>query len=150
MLSLKSNPILKGANLIYNKLIISTSGRNFIDITDRIQGIVSHSGINTGLCHIFIQHTSASLILSENFDPDVLSDLETFMEQLVQDGHPAYRHRSEGVDDMAAHIRSVITQTQLAIPIVEHSLALGTWQGIYLWEHRLAPHQRNLIVMATG
>ncbi len=112
--------------------------------------MVKRSGVRHGLCHLFIRHTSASLIVCENADPAVRHDLETFMAKLSPDGDPTFTHRQEGEDDMAAHIRSVITQTEMSVPVVDGLLALGTWQGIYLWEHRTAPHQRQVIVTVHG
>ena len=129
---------------------IETSGRGTYDITRQVQYIVGEAGITTGLCHLFIRHTSASLILCENADPDVRRDLETFMLRVVPDGDPDYLHVSEGPDDMPAHVRSVLTQTDLNIPVRSGRCALGTWQGIYLWEHRRAPHRRTVIVTVSG
>ena len=117
-----------------------------MSITDRIARFVASSGVQTGLCHLFIRHTSASLVIQENADPDVLIDLDMWMSRTVPDGDPSYRHQAEGPDDMAAHIRSMITATHLTIPISSGALALGTWQGIYLFEHRTRPHQRKLVV----
>jgi secondary thiamine-phosphate synthase enzyme len=126
---------------------VSTSGRGTYEVTDRIRAAVAEaSGVSTGLCHVFNTHTSASLILCENADPDVRRDLETFMADLAPDGDPRFVHRAEGSDDMPAHVRSVLTQSALTIPIRGGRLALGTWQGIYLWEHRLRPHERRLLV----
>ena len=125
---------------------IKTNGRGTLNISDQIQGIVRSSGIKTGLCHIFVHHTSASLMLCENADPDVRTDLETFMSQLVPDGDPMFIHTMEGPDDMPAHVRTVLTQTGLNIPITDGHCTLGTWQGIYLWEHRTAPHRRSVTV----
>ena len=129
---------------------IETSGRGTYDITRQVQDNVGEAGITTGLCHLFIRHTSASLILCENADPDVRRDLETFMLRVVPDGDPDYLHVSEGPDDMPAHVRSVLTQTDLNIPVRSGRCALGTWQGIYLWEHRRAPHRRTVIVTVNG
>jgi secondary thiamine-phosphate synthase enzyme len=125
---------------------IQTQGRSTIDITHEIEKIVARSSIDVGLCNIFIQHTSASLILCENADPDVRVDLERFMQQIVKDGDPMFRHTAEGPDDMPAHIRSVLTSSSLTIPIANGRCLLGTWQGIYLWEHRLSAHVRKIIV----
>lgn len=104
------------------------------------------SNVNSGLCHVFIRHTSASLLITENADPDVRHDLERFMSRLAPDGDPAWIHSMEGPDDMPAHIRSVLTCSELTIPIREHRLALGTWQGAYLWEHRTRAHRRRIDV----
>ncbi len=129
---------------------IQTRGRAIINITREIEQLVGKSGINTGLCNIFVAHTSASLIITENADSNVHEDLENFISGLVQDGDPAYLHDQEGPDDMSAHIRSILTQSEISLPICNASLTLGTWQGIYLWEHRTSPHKRNLIVTLHG
>ncbi len=112
--------------------------------------MIRDSGVQQGLCHLFIQHTSASLIISENADPAVHVDLETFMSKLSPDGDPMFTHRAEGNDDMPAHIRSVLTQTELNVPVSNGGSGLGVWQGIYLWEHRTSPHQRQIIVAIHG
>jgi secondary thiamine-phosphate synthase enzyme len=124
-------------------LTIQTPGRKLIDVTAEVARFVEQSGLDSGLCHVFIQHTSASLMINENADPD---DLETFFSELVPDGDPRYIHTAEGPDDMSAHVRGALTQTSLSIPIVNGRLGLGTWQGIFLWEHRHRPHQRRLVV----
>jgi secondary thiamine-phosphate synthase enzyme len=129
---------------------ISTRGRGTYDLSQQIQQAVSASGINTGLCHVFIRHTSASLMICENADPAVMRDLETFMAHLVPDGDPMFTHTAEGPDDMPAHVRSVLTQTDLNVPVSEGRCALGTWQGIYLWEHRIAPHDRKVLLTISG
>jgi len=132
---------------MYQEIItISTPGRGAQDITEEIQDVVSHSDISTGLCHVFIQHTSASLIVCENAAPEVLLDLEFFMSRIVPDGDPAYRHSDEGPDDMPAHIRTILTHTALTLPVTNSDCALGIWQGIFLWEHRHRPHTRNIII----
>ena len=127
-------------------LAFRTPGRGTLDITGEISAVVRDSGIKTGLCSLFLQHTSASLILCENAAPAVRGDLETILARIAPDGDPDYRHDDEGPDDMAAHARSVLTTNSLQIPVAEGRLALGTWQGVYLWEHRLAPHSRRLVV----
>ena len=129
---------------------IQTQGRATINITPKIEQIIDKSGMNTGLCHIFVQHTSASLIITENADSNVRKDLENFIAKLVQDGDPAYLHDAEGPDDMSAHIRSILTQSEVSIPVSGGNLATGTWQGIFLWEHRTHPHQRKLTVTLSG
>jgi secondary thiamine-phosphate synthase enzyme len=135
--------------MIFQKsLTIATLGRGTRDITSAVQSIVGESGIDQGLCQIFIHHTSASLMLCENADPDVRVDLETFMARIAPDNDPDFIHVAEGPDDMPAHIRSVITQTGLTIPVVNGQIDLGTWQGIYLWEHRVRPHQRRITLSA--
>lgn len=121
-------------------------GRGLHDITSEVREVVSSSGVLTGLCHVFVQHTSASLTIQENADPDVLVDLEGWFARAVPDGDPRYRHRDEGPDDMSAHIRSALTQTSLWVPIASGRLALGTWQGLYLYEHRTQPHRRRLVL----
>ena len=136
--------------MFQEELVIETRGRGSVDITAQVAAAVEASDIDDGLCHLFIRHTSASLMVNENADPAVLSDLETFMRDLVPDGDPRFRHTAEGPDDMPAHIRSVLTQTDLSIPVRGGRLALGTWQGIYLWEHRLTPHSRIVFVSVQG
>ena len=125
---------------------IQSQGRGTIAINAEIDQLIGKSGIDTGLCHIFIHHTSASLIITENADSDVRRDLENYFSKIVVDGDPAYFHDQEGPDDMSAHIRSILTQTEISIPISAGRLAMGTWQGIYLWEHRTSPHRRRLTV----
>ncbi len=127
-------------------LSIRTHGRGTIDVTSEVEQLVSQSNIKDGLCNLFIQHTSASLILCENADPDVRVDLENFMQQIVKDGDSLFRHTAEGPDDMPAHIRNVLTSSSLTIPIANGRCLLGTWQGVYLWEHRLNTHVRKIIV----
>jgi secondary thiamine-phosphate synthase enzyme len=129
---------------------ITTQGRGSYDITETVRNIVRDAQIRSGLCHVFVHHTSASLILCENADPTVRRDLEAFMGRLVPDGDPLYLHADEGPDDMPAHVRTVLTQTGLNIPVSAGRLALGTWQGIYLWEHRTAPHRRTITVTVQG
>lgn len=129
---------------------ISTSGRGLRDITDQVAGVVRDSGIQCGVAHIFVQHTSCSLTITENADPDVLRDLGAVMARLAPDGDPAYRHDAEGPDDMAAHARSVLSGSALTVPVGAGRLLLGTWQGIYLWEHRTAAHQRRVVVTVLG
>ena len=119
-------------------------------MTGDIQSRVRISKIRTGLCHLFVHHTSASLILCENADPDVRSDLDRFMARLVPDGDPLFEHRAEGPDDMAAHIRTILTDSGLTLPVSSGRCNLGTWQGVYLWEHRTSPHRRRLTVTVYG
>jgi len=130
-------------------LKIPTTGKSLSKITAKVQAIVAESGIQSGLCTLFLRHTSASLVIQENADPDVLKDLETFLSRLVPEGDN-YRHSTEGPDDMPAHIRSVLTHTSESIPIVQGRLVLGTWQGIYLWEHRQHGSTRELVVHLSG
>jgi len=129
---------------------VTTNGRGTYDLTRDVQDAVRESGIRAGLCHVFVCHTSASLMLCENADPSVLRDMETFMSRQVPDGDAMFTHTAEGPDDMPAHVRSVLTGSDLNIPVMEGRCALGTWQGIYLWEHRRAPHARRIIVTVQG
>jgi secondary thiamine-phosphate synthase enzyme len=129
---------------------IKTSGRGTQNISQQIQNVVRNSGIQTGLCHVFVKHTSASLIICENADPDVRSDLEDWLTREVQDGDPRYRHSMEGPDDMAAHIRSILTKMDQTLPVTQGRLALGTWQGLFLYEHRYHGHQRSIVVTVSG
>ncbi|SFK40610.1 secondary thiamine-phosphate synthase enzyme YjbQ [Methylophaga sulfidovorans] len=131
-------------------LTFKSLGRGTTNITRDIQELVAESGITTGTCHVFVQHTSASLMLCENADPDVRHDLETFMQQLVPDGDPMFRHQDEGPDDMSAHIRTVLTNPDLTIPVSGSQCDLGIWQGIYLWEHRTHQQRRRIIVTIIG
>ena len=136
--------------VIQQQLNIETRGRNTYDITRQVEEVIAASGIRTGLCQLFIRHTSASLILCENADPTVRSDLEGFMSRLVPDGDRHFDHTLEGPDDMAAHIRAILTQMDLGFPVTGGRPALGTWQGIYLWEHRTRPHRRVVTVTIYG
>ena len=129
---------------------ISTLGRGTSNVTRQINDLINQSGISTGLVNIFVQHTSASLILCENADPTVRSDLEYFMEKITPDGDPHYQHIDEGPDDMSAHVRTVLTDSSLSIPLKNGHCLLGTWQGIYLWEHRTHPHSRTLTITVYG
>ena len=131
-------------------LSLTTRGRGTYDITSDVMQVVDSSGITTGLCQVFVQHTSASLILCENADPTVRSDLERFLVELVPDGAPLFRHTAEGPDDMPAHVRSILTNMDLSLPVSGGSLALGTWQGIYLYEHRSHSHRRRVVVTIMG
>ncbi len=126
------------------QLEYKTKGRGLYDLTQQTQGCIS--GQCDGLCHVFVHHTSASLLITENADAEVHRDLERFFSRLVPDGDRLFRHTAEGIDDMPGHIRSALTQTHLSIPIAKGCLALGVWQGIYLWEHRLAAHTRKVTV----
>ncbi len=128
------------------QLSIRTSGQGLLEITNQISKIVSESGLREGLCTILIQHTSASLTIQENADPSARHDLEQWLLRLVPENDPHFTHTMEGPDDMPSHIKSALTATSLSIPVLNGSLALGTWQGIYLWEHRSRAHQRNLVI----
>lgn len=132
------------------QLNFSTRGRSTTNITNQVQQIVAQSGIKIGTCHVFVKHTSASLMLCENADPDVQRDMETYMQHIVPDGDPMFLHQDEGPDDMSAHIRTVLTNPDLTMPVSNGYCDLGTWQGIFLWEHRTQSHQRYVIVTVQG
>jgi secondary thiamine-phosphate synthase enzyme len=132
--------------MFQTEIVIETRGRGSYEIGDRVGAAVREAGVTTGLCHVFITHTSASLMLCENADPDVRRDLETFMADLAPDGDPRFVHTAEGPDDMPSHVRSVLTQSDLSLPVRDGRLALGTWQGLYVWEHRKHAHRRRVIV----
>ena len=132
------------------ELQINTRGGRLLEITSEVQRLVSESGLSEGFCLLFVRHTSASLTIQENADPTVLSDLEHFMNKLVPEFDPDYRHTIEGPDDMPAHIRSALTQVSEQIPVSGKRLMLGTWQGIFLWEHRSRPHRRRLTIHVQG
>ena len=136
--------------MVQTELHIETTGRGSYEITDRVSHTVREAAVESGMCHLFIRHTSASLMLCENADPAVRRDLETFMADLVPDGDKRFTHTAEGPDDMPAHVRSVLTQTDLNIPVRSGRLALGTWQGIYLWEHRTGRHARAVVITIQG
>ncbi|MGX4642570.1 secondary thiamine-phosphate synthase enzyme YjbQ [Massilia sp. SYSU DXS3249] len=127
-----------------------TRGRGTQDITREVAEVVAGSGVQCGLAQVFVQHTSCSLTITENADPDVRRDLDMVLNRLAPDGDPAYRHDDEGPDDMAAHVRNVLTDTAVTVPVGGGRLLLGTWQGIYLWEHRTAPHRRSVVVTVIG
>jgi secondary thiamine-phosphate synthase enzyme len=129
---------------------IGTKGRGTYEVTDQVQQVVESSGVRRGLCTVFVHHTSASLIVCENADPGVRRDLERYFARLVPDGDPVFQHDDEGPDDMPAHVRTILTQTALSIPVAEGRCDLGTWQGVYLWEHRTAPHRRRITVSVVG
>ena len=132
------------------QLEVATRGRGIVDITAQVHAVVQRSGVRAGLCHLFIHHTSASLLITENADPEVHRDLERFLVRLVPDGDPLFKHDDEGPDDMPAHVRSVLTQVDLAVPVRAGRCDLGTWQGIYVWEHRHAAHHRRVTVTVLG
>jgi secondary thiamine-phosphate synthase enzyme len=132
------------------RLTVATRGRGTYDITRDVAAVVADSGIREGLATIFVHHTSASLIVCENADPAVRRDLEAFVARLVPDGDRLFTHTDEGDDDMPAHVRTVLTQTAIGVPVEAKRLALGTWQGLYLWEHRKAPHERRVSVTVIG
>jgi len=132
------------------QLRIQSQGRSTTEITSEVERLIQTSNITTGICTLFIQHTSASLLITENADPTVRIDLETILQRLAPDGDPEYQHDYEGDDDMSAHIRCMLTNDSLSIPIQNNCLALGTWQGIFMYEHRYQAHQRNVILTAMG
>ncbi|CAH2599322.1 YjbQ family protein [Rhodovastum atsumiense] len=135
---------------VVETLAVATHGRGFFEITAALRRFAGGRGIATGLLTIWCRHTSCSLLVQENADPDVRADLESFFARLAPDGRGRYVHDVEGPDDMPAHIRAALTQTQLSVPIVEGELVLGTWQGVYLWEHRTTPHQREVVLHLIG
>ena len=129
-----------------HKINVKTSGRRLYDITPQVLTWARNSSLSAGLLTLYVQHTSASILINENYDSDVLVDMESFFARLVPDGDQLFIHTSEGPDDMPAHIRSALTQTSISIPFLDGKVALGTWQGIFLYEHRLAPHSRNVLL----
>jgi secondary thiamine-phosphate synthase enzyme len=131
-------------------LTVATSGRGFHDLSAKVAAIVARSAVKTGLATVFVQHTSASLVIQENADPSVLRDLGRWLEKLAPEDSSAYEHDAEGPDDMPGHLKSVITRASESIPIADGKLALGTWQAIYLIEHRSAPHERRVVVHVSG
>ena len=144
---MSTHPMLRQAS---GDFTVSTRGRGLYEITDRVTGFVGDQAIQTGLVTLHLQHTSASLLIQENADPEVRHDLDRFFARLVPDGDPLFQHTSEGEDDMPAHVRTALTTVNLSIPVVRGQLALGTWQGIYVWEHRTCPHRRRVILHLLG
>lgn len=136
--------------LYAERLQVHTPGRGTLDVTREVQAVVARAGVEHGQCTVFVHHTSASLIVCENADPAVHRDLEAFAARLVPDGDRLFTHTAEGPDDMPAHVRSVLTQCSIQIPVAEGRADLGTWQGVYLWEHRRAPHHRAITVTVLG
>lgn len=131
--------------------ITTQHGRGFYPLDKFIKQFIKDSAISAGLCHVYIPHTSASLIITENADATVLKDLDAFLHRLIPDGDPLFKHIAEGIDDMPAHVRAALTQTAVSIPIIGNELALGIWQGVFLWEHRLKSHQRKIFLsILTG
>lgn len=135
---------------VHDTLSVETRGPGLVEITDRISRAVANSGITEGLCTLVVQHTSASLVVQENADPSARRDLEDFLQRLAPEGDPRYTHVAEGPDDMPAHLRAALTQTSLGLPVQSGSLRLGTWQGIFLWEHRHAQQVRHLALHVIG
>ena len=126
------------------------TARGLTDITARVRRVVAASGIKRGLCTVTIRHTSASLVIQENADPAVLKDLESFLGRLVPDGDPLFTHRTEGPDDMSAHVKAALTRSSEQVPVIDADLALGTWQALYVWEHRGGKRRRELVVHVLG
>ena len=137
--------------MVFQKqFVVSTHGRGTYDISGNVTDIIHESSMQEGICQVFVHHTSASLMLCENADPTVRRDLEAFMQRLVPDGDAIFQHVDEGPDDMPAHVRTVLTQSGLSIPVIDGRCGLGTWQGVYLWEHRTAGHNRRVTVTLYG
>jgi secondary thiamine-phosphate synthase enzyme len=136
--------------LFSHTIEVPTHGRGLYEITGEVQRVVRESGLSRGLCTVFVHHTSASLLVNENADPDVQADLDRFMARLVPDGDSLFAHTAEGPDDMPSHVRVALTQTSLGMPIAAGKCDLGTWQGVYLWEHRRAPHARRVSFTLIG
>ena len=136
--------------LTQHSLTVRTAGRGFTEVTARVQDLVAASKARTGICQLFLRHTSASLCLTENADPEVRRDLERWASRLAPDGDPLFRHDTEGPDDMPAHARNLLAGYQLSLPVRDGSLALGTWQGVYVWEHRAQGHSREVVVTILG
>ncbi len=136
--------------ILSHRLEVATRGKGLYEITGQIAGWLSRNPVASGLLTVFVQHTSASLLVQENADPDVVSDLKAFFDRLVVEDNRLYRHTSEGPDDMPSHIRAALTLTQISIPVEEGRMALGTWQGVYLFEHRAAPHRRRVLLHLIG
>lgn len=129
---------------------VTTRGKGLFEITSEVEGWLSRQRVNTGLLTLFIRHTSASLTVQENADPDVIADLNDWFGRLVKEGDPHFRHTLEGADDMPAHIRSALTAVQIAVPVMNGRMVLGTWQGIYVFEHRKMPHRREVVLHLLG
>ena len=135
---------------ISESFVVPTRGKGTYEITGQVESLLRHSGIRTGLATVFLQHTSASLVIYENADPTARADLHRFFEDLVPEDHPGLVHTAEGPDDSTSHLKMALTRTSESIPIAEGRLSLGTWQGIYLFEHREAPHRRTIVVSLVG
>lgn len=127
-------------------IVIQTSGKGLYDFSAKVEELIQQWGVQEGICHLFIQHTSASLVASESYDPSARQDLEAFMDHLVPEGQPWFRHTLEGADDSPSHMRSMLTHTSLSIPVDDGRLSLGTWQGVYMFEHRRRGHRRKVLV----
>lgn len=135
---------------VQHEFVVATRGRGFYEITDQVSDWVRKSAIRNGLLTLLLKHTSASVLIQENADPEVRRDLERFFARLVPDGDSLFRHTAEGDDDMPAHVRTSLTAVNLSIPVVDSAPAIGTWQGIYIWEHRLHPHSRHIAAHLIG
>lgn len=135
---------------VFDELVVTTHGRGFYEITDEVLAWLARRGLSNGLLTLHIRHTSASLLIQENADPDVRADLERFMARLVKDGDPIFAHTAEGPDDMPSHVRTALTMVNVSLPVRGGAPALGTWQGIYVWEHRAAPHARRVALHFIG
>ena len=136
--------------VVHETLSISTRGQGTLEVTDQVQRVVAEAGIDSGMCTVFCRHTSCSLVIMENADPTARADLEAYFDRLVPEEEPYFRHTAEGPDDMPSHIKMALTRTSETVPIDRGRLMLGTWQGLYLWEHRASRHQRQLIVTVMG
>jgi secondary thiamine-phosphate synthase enzyme len=136
--------------LLRQSLTVTAPSQGLVEITGQLAGLCRQAGCGQGLLHLFLQHTSASLIIQENADPAVVHDLEAFLARLVPEGDSLYTHTQEGPDDMPAHVKGALTAVSMTIPVVDGQLALGTWQGVFLWEHRRAPRPRQILVTVTG
>jgi secondary thiamine-phosphate synthase enzyme len=134
---------------LLHRIVVETDGVGLCEVTGEIRDRVLQAHLDEGLCTLFLRHTSASLLIQENADPSARRDLEAWLDRLVPEGDPLFTHTAEGADDMPAHVKAALTATSLSIPIVDGELALGTWQGIYLWEHRRRPHRREIVVHLT-
>ena len=132
------------------QIILPAAARGLTEITAQVAAVVATAGVRIGVCHVFVHHTSASLVIQENADPQVLTDLEAWFSRLVQDGDPLFEHTEEGPDDMSAHVKAGLTASMLTVPVTDGRLALGTWQGLYLWEHRNRARARTITVTVQG
>ena len=141
---------MSAAPIVPGGFTVGTRGRGFSEITDRVNDAVAASGVQMGLAHVFVPHTSCSVLISENADPSVRGDLERWFARAVADGDPLFQHAAEGPDDMPAHVRSILAGVSVTVPVRDGRLQLGTWQGIYLWEHRTDPHRRQVRVTVLG
>lgn len=146
----RNDRAIRPMKIFQDTLAVGTRGRGLFDVTDRVADVVARSGVETGLVTVFVKHTSASLVIQENADPAVLRDLSAWMDRVAPEAPGVYEHSDEGPDDMPAHLRAAMTRTSEVVPVTKGRLALGTWQAIYLFEHRRTPHTRSLIVHVQG